>query len=463
MLVMPLPGWRTWAAWALAAVGTVAAAFAVAGLMYLSSPATAALAPVGLAAVAIILRRPVAGVCIGLLALPLEVVNIRVGLKSVTLAENLFLLTAIVGAAHLVLGGFGRIEAPHIAFAVLIVLSAGGLLHAEDTEVVQRITRVWLAYLVLSVLVAQASRAELHAVLLSLAASAGIIGFIALVSTGPQKSNADASVVSGRADTGFAHPNVLAFYLLLSLPAALVMMARPGSLKVRVPMGLAAVGIFGGLFLTLSRSALIGVVVALAVMLVWRGFRRMVGGLLALLLVFAAVNLSSLEKSSQIATVSQRLSTVDNLQGIQRDPRADIFSRTPEIIMDHLVFGTGEGNFPVVGPRYGLLDPANNLAYDHAHNIFLTFAAELGITGLAALLVFLFAVFASGRAVVRARGPDWPLGLAVGASLLALLFTSLAEYPPRTNVIMATVLILVGVLVGLQRGENTAGLGRGPA
>jgi len=451
---MPLAGWRNVAVWGAVALGLALTALGLAYVMYLRSPLVAALLPLGALAVVLVLRQPIVGVYLGLLALPLEILHVRFGIRSVTLAENVFLLTAVSGLLHLASARVQAARAPHLAFAALVVLSAGGLLVAQDTAVVERITRVWFAYLIISLVVSRASRAELERVLLSLAVSAGFVGTIALLSTGPQQAQGGGELVSGRADTGFAHPNVLAFFLLLALPPALVLLARRGELWVRALMGVAATGILGGLLLTLSRSAIIGALVALVMLLALKEFRRVIAGLLAVLVIFTAFNFGAITRSSEVATVSERLGTVSSFQGIKRDPRADIWKRTPSIIVRHAVFGVGEGNFPNIGPRYGLLDPANNLAYDHAHDIFLTIAAELGLTGLAVFLVFLWAIARVARRVVRARGPGWPLGLAVSAALSGLLVDSLAEYPPRTNVIMATVLILVGVLCGLQRADE---------
>lgn len=451
---MPNAGWRTAAAWAAATLATAVTALVLAYVMYLRSPLVALVLPLGLAAVVLVLRRPIVGVHLGLLAVPLEILHLRFGITSVTFAENVFLLTAVSGLAHLAFARVEHLRAPHVAFAVLVALSAGGLLHADDTVVVERITRVWLAYLIVSLVVARAGRAELERVLLSLAVSAGCVGIFALVTTGPQQAQGGGELVSGRADTGFAHPNVLAFYLLLALPPTLVLVARPGDLWRRVLMVVAASGILGGLLLTLSRSAIIGALVALVMLMAWAHFRRLIAVLCAGLAIFVAFNFGAIARSSEVATVSERLGTVSSLRGVERDPRADIWKRTPSIIVRHVTFGVGEGNFPNVGPRFGLLDPANNLAYDHAHDIFLTITAELGLTGLAAFLYFLWAVARTGWQVVRARGPDWPLALGVSAALAGLLVTSLAEYPPRTNVIMATVLVLVGVLVGFQRADG---------
>jgi O-antigen ligase len=59
----------------------------------------------------------------------------------------------------------------------------------------------------------------------------------------------------------------------------------------------------------------------------------------------------------------------------------------PQIVADHPLLGTGLNTFPLAFSRYGrtgLTGPP-----PHAHNIFLNFAAETGVVGLAAFVAWL--------------------------------------------------------------------------
>jgi O-antigen ligase len=116
------------------------------------------------------------------------------------------------------------------------------------------------------------------------------------------------------------------------------------------------------------------------------------------------------------------------------------------------VFGVGAGNFSFASVPYGLIDEGS-LPYEHAHNVPLTIATELGIPGLLAFFWLAWAVTRLALRAVRRRGdPELgPLGLSVAAAIAAVTVTSLGDYPPRTNAIAATFIVLVGVLVALDR------------
>jgi O-antigen ligase len=434
----------------LVALGLVAVAAGCTYLMYVASPVAAIGAVVGVIVAAVVMWRPIYGVYAGLLAVPLEVGLVRVPLvTSVTVAEVLFLLTGISGAIHL-LGVRGWRPAPvHFAFLALIAVTLTGFVFAQDTAVITRISRVWLAYLFVCIVVSRASRHELHLVLLSLATAGSLVAVAAILNTGSQVVMNSGDQVAGRASTGFSHPNVLAFFLVMSMPQA-IMLAGRGPLVQRLGMAAASAAIFVGLLLTLTRSGLVGGGISLIVLLAWPQFRRLAGVAAIVVLAFAIFGAQSSSNTSEVSIVSQRLSTV-NASGLQRDPRIPIWRATPGIIAGHPFFGVGEGNFSIAAQQLNLLDPANNLPYDHAHDILLTFAAELGLVGLAVFLVFVSLIGRLIAANLRARDDDWPLKLGISAAMVGMLVTSITEYPPRTNPIMATLLILVGLLVGFRR------------
>jgi O-antigen ligase len=444
-------GRRSWVLAPVVAAGLLVVAAASAYVMYIASPIAAVGALVGVGVAALVLWRPIFGVCFGFLAVPLEVFQVHVPLiTSITVAEVLFGLTGIAGAMHLLSVKGWRPAPVQIAFLAMIAVALTGFFFAQDTAVVNRISRVWLAYLFVCIVVSRASRRELQLVLMSLAIAGALVAVAAILNTGSQVVVDNGDRIVGRASSGFAHPNVLAFFLVMSMPQAIVLAGR-GPLVKRLAMGAAAAAIFVGLLLTLTRSALVGGGISLIVLLTWPQFRRL-AGVTAIVAVFAFVVLGPQAPSatSEVSVLSQRLSTV-NASGLQRDPRIPIWRATPGIIAGHPIFGVGEGNFPNAAEQLDLLDPANELPYDHAHDIFLTVAAELGLVGLAVFLVFLFLIVRLTAANLVARDDDWPLKLGVSAAMVGMLVTSLTEYPPRTNVIMATLLVLVGVLVGFRR------------
>ena len=60
------------------------------------------------------------------------------------------------------------------------------------------------------------------------------------------------------------------------------------------------------------------------------------------------------------------------------------------------------------------------------------------------------------RRELRARArPTFPLGVGLAAALGGILASSLFDYPPRTNVIMAAIMVEIGALIALERAART--------
>ena len=432
----------------VAGVALLAAAWTM--LAYAAGPPVALAVLVSAGVVVAVMWQPMVGVYLGLLTIPLELLSFRVGGSfGLSPSELLFLLTAAATAFHV--AARSRTITPSPAFGwflALLLVGLLGLTFAEDTFVILRIVLMWSAFLTVAALVSSGTPEELERVLRTVGLTGGIVGLIALATTGDQQLMAGGVIASNRAEATFAHPNVLAFCLQMSIPVALVTGMRARGLMKVVLLAAAAIAV-AGLALTLSRGGIVGAGISLAVLLAWAPFRRYAGAILLVLSLFALANLGSLHDSSA-SLVAQRLGTL-NSEGIRDNPRTKIWRATPDIIADYPFLGTGMGNFGKVSPRYGIRD-LGGFAYDHAHNIVLTFAAETGLIGVFLFLAFVFAVARAGMRALRAG--DWPgfaPALAVVASLVGLFVTSLGEYPPRTNVIMALIMVLVGSLVAYER------------
>jgi O-antigen ligase len=432
----------------VAAVALLAAAWTM--LAYAAGPPMALAALVSAGVVVAVMWQPMVGVYLGLLSIPLELLSFRVGGSfGLSPSELLFLLTAAATAFHVAARSRTITPSPVFGwFLALLLVGLLGLTFAEDTFVIVRIVLMWSAFLAVAALVSSGTPEELERVLRAVGLTGGIVGLIALATTGDQQLMAGGVIASNRAEATFAHPNVLAFCLQMSIPVALVTGMRARGLMKVVLLAAAAIAV-AGLALTLSRGGIVGAGISLAVLLAWAPFRRYAGAILLVLSLFALANLGSLHDSSA-SLVAQRLGTL-NSEGIRDNPRTKIWRATPDIIADYPFLGTGMGNFGEVSPRYGIRD-LGGFAYDHAHNIVLTFAAETGLIGVFLFLGFVFAVARAGMRALRAG--DWPgfaPALAVAASLVGLFVTSLGEYPPRTNVIMAMIMVLVGSLVAYER------------
>jgi hypothetical protein len=70
------------------------------------------------------------------------------------------------------------------------------------------------------------------------------------------------------------------------------------------------------------------------------------------------------------------------------------------MFFDHPLTGVGIGNYPAVYSQYYVTIFVNSLG--HAHNYYINIAAETGVIGLTAFLLFLLAIFVAGGSAVRA-------------------------------------------------------------
>jgi putative inorganic carbon (hco3(-)) transporter len=180
-----------------------------------------------------------------------------------------------------------------------------------------------------------------------------------------------------RAVGTFANPNVLAGYLLLLLPLALVALAAlRASPPVRLAVGLTAALGYLGVALTYSRAAAIFAILALAAGVA--GSRLRNRGYLLGALIFGSCGSE--------ATAGYG--------------RKDEWRDTMEIVGDHPRYGIGLGR---LGSELREKNPRSNAF--HAHNLFLTWWAEAGTGALIAWLwLFGALLWRSLRAALAGAG-----------------------------------------------------------
>ena len=329
-------------------------------IAYRSGVVFAAAALFAVVILAAVLYRPEVGIYIALLAVPLEYLTLRVGGDAgLSPTEGALFLTALaVGLRTLVMGEEQPMGAAHTLFGVFIVVIVLGVAYAADTFAVMKIAVTWTVLLVCSVYVASRDRETIERILVCLAVAGGIVGIVAIATSGQQQLVAGGALATGRAQGTFQQPNVLAFFLGLALPVALMLAAR-GRALMRALMLAAALAIVGGLVLSLSREGMIGAIVAVFVLLAWPPFRRQMFVLLAAILVVAAFNINTLTDprgdaaivGSRLSIVSERLGTLTQGKTVGADPRVKIWSAAPDMVADRPVLGVGAGNYSKRSPR----------------------------------------------------------------------------------------------------------------
>ena len=110
------------------------------------------------------------------------------------------------------------------------------------------------------------------------------------------------------------------------------------------------------------------------------------------------------------------------------EDRPDVALYVISMWKDYPVFGSGLGSFPVVFPRYAGERIA--MAYTHAHNDYLEFAAQIGLLGLAPLGLMVLMSFAAALRAQYVRHDPLMRGLSFASTMgiLALMIHSAVDF-----------------------------------
>lgn len=225
--------------------------------------------------------------------------------------------------------------------------------------------------------------------------------------------------------------------------AMLLMLSVAVATRARV-LGAAAIACSAaGLWMSGSRVALAAVGVAGVLALagsVWRlDSRRMRVGALAAGLMLLVVGGAVWKWYPEGRNIGARQAL-----GI----RLDLARAGVEMTRDSPVFGVGLGRYYVLSSEYaGEALRALTFTRENAHNNFVQIAAELGVPGLVAFIVLLWA---SLRELARTPSPEhwW-----IGAGLVAYLLTCMGGHP----LLVADAAIPFWLALGLAAGASAAG------
>jgi putative inorganic carbon (hco3(-)) transporter len=252
--------------------------------------------------------------------------------------------------------------------------------------------------------------------------------------------------IPGGPDT--LNPNQVAGVLLWVVPVAWLLVAlllwRPAPLRQRwrwsgwgiILLLTLATTLFmtAVLLLTQSRSAIIGLAVAVGVMLLlvsWLRSARFLA-VTAVLLLLLAAGFWQAAAGGSLAVLGNGADGLldDQLTLRSLDGRVEIWSRAVYGLQDFPFTGMGMGAFRrvvhILYPLF-LISPTTDIA--HAHNQFLQTGLDLGLPGLVAYLaLWLGTAVMLGQVMIKARDP-WLRGLAVGlaGSLVAYFVYGLTD------------------------------------
>ncbi|TMK78960.1 MAG: O-antigen ligase family protein [Actinobacteria bacterium] len=350
-----------------------------------------------------------------------------VGVAAAGQLGRLLPLYGVLGAAALALGWSalrGRelrpvhplVSLPAVAFFALAALSLHWTLDPHAGENV-------LAYFLFpfAVLVAIVARAPfppwlprvLGVIAIALATLFAVVGLIQVAthklwffSPAVEVGNAYSSFF--RVTSLFRDPSLYGRHVVLGL-AILLVAVLFGRLSAFIAFPLAAI-MFAGLWFSYSQSSMAALFVVTLALAFFAGKRvlRRVAVVTAAILVLAGAGLVL----ASISGHSARRVTSDRSRRIEL---------TVKVIRDHPLVGVGLGSQPVASQARS--SQGGSPTRFVSHTTPLTIAAELGLLGVAAYLALLLGAAALIRRVYRLEAP---LGLGLGAVLLALLVHSLA-------------------------------------
>jgi O-antigen ligase len=251
----------------------------------------------------------------------------------------------------------------------------------------------------------------------------------------------------GKAVGFFANADHMATLLLMTIPflAALVSAANEATIQrysavVAISAGVAVVIVVGlALNGSLAGYGLALPVIAASVLIVVRVNTRRRMFLLALATLAVMAGVTAIENT---AIGSAKIGEEANAS-VQS--RAEVLSTSLRAAADFLPLGSGLGSFASVYPLYESPERVTNVYVVHAHNEYVEVGLELGLPGVALMVLFLvWWGVAVWRAWRTAEARPFPRAAAVASA--TVLVHSLVDFPLRTAAIAACFAMCLGLL-----------------
>lgn len=452
-------------AYALAVLAVALLVAAAIALLPLSQLALAGVAALALGVIVLTLAEPVIGLCIALVIAPfapLENVMLRLPVDSgqimlaVTFAA--WSLRALY-TRRLDVSGARR----GIAAGLLIFIAVAGLSFfvASSFDLWARETFKWVEVLLVYLLVStETDRRKVALILGAILVSGLFQAGLGIYQFGLRGEGPDEFAILGgrfyRSYGTFEQPNPFGGYMGLIWPVALGIALYGVSRSAYCAAGSVAALAFVALVLSWSRGAWLGAVaagVAVLVVALRRPAMSLAALLAAALLTLALNAAGALPESirARLTDFTQQFNSFD-VRGVNvNDANYSVIERlahwqaAQNMIVDHLWFGVGFGNYPAVYDQHRAMKWPNALG--HAHNYYLNLWAETGLLGLAAYALLWLIVIARTLSLALC-GDRSTLGpwLAVG---LTGAWAHLSAHHLVDNLYVANTFILIGAYFGL--------------
>lgn len=276
----------------------------------------------------------------------------------------------------------------------------------------------------------------------------------ALLTVGELQALYGGSIVTGRAQGLFTHPNELGSFSALTVlvAAGLTIGARSTSERIASLTCFAILAF--GLTMSLSRGAWMGAIAGgILLMIGLPRARRVVLITMVPLVLAAAVGGAFSSSNPQINVVGERVESLTKATEQPYDDRPAIWAEGLRQVSADPITGQGPGNFSIGSRRSA---SASLTVYStHAHNLYLTIAAELGVPALLLFLGLIASLAMGGRHAFRRlkedRRREAALIAGIGAALLSVVVHGLVD-GTLVNPIKAVIMWgLVGMLLVARR------------
>ena len=431
-------------------VAAVGASFGLAGMLAL---------PVAVVLVAATLSRPLLGVGLVVLAIPIGLHTLPVGfvvVQGVAMAAIATTILVRLGRGHTPL----PLPAPVLWGVAVLALCLLATPRAPDSTlaVKQDIDVVLGLLLVMTTVSAAATLRAVRRVCHLLLGVGLVIALLSLGHASALHAVAGAQRVDNRLQGTFTEPNQFGGFSAMVVTVAIGLALSARSRAERWWCALAGLTVGIAMLLALSRGAWIGFMVAGALMLVLvPKARRALAAAVVLSLV--AIPLLGLLTPDipQVTIVRERVSTVHLPANTPYDSRPAIWREALREIGTSPLLGQGPGQFPVVA-RASVSDAAT-VSPQHGHDVLLTVAAEAGIPAAICLVGFTVTMLVLlRRTVVRLRGtPDAALVAGLGSALAVVIGQGIVDFTLRNADIFLLLSVLVGLLLAAARAVERDG------
>lgn len=340
---------------------------------------------------------------------------------------------------------------------------------AVNASVTNRTLILYVIAVLLAIAIASGLKeiADIRAACCLLAVVGGAVCLQGVLASGIPKAEFGAQVVVNRSLGIFSQPNEFGSFSDLIFIIALSQAVHCRRWWSRSLLGTSCVAAAAALFLSLSRGAFIGAALGLVfLMALDPRVRRFLHVVLPVAIPLAALVIPTASTSSTLGVLRARVATIASSAAGPQDERPAIWREALRQFDQSPIVGVGPGDYPYAAltepnPEFTVLPDVASPTPElfargpyHAHNLFLTTAAETGLIGLLALLGLATSLSLSTLVRIRAR-----MNAAthfVSSGLLAALATVAGQGLVDDVYRNALLLMLVWLVIGLLIAANAA-------